>query len=231
MRTWLAVFLFACGGSSSTSTAPREVSKIKYTSTTCDDDCGIAPPAPEFKPPDDERDVPQGVEAPAPEPTCRIVAEVMVSLELGNYAEPEERAPRIAAEERRCTVARLSRDDRQCMIDSFDKQAMAYCAPALFPEVKNAVVTLEQCDAAAKQMRTTLAQQLQSMQIKDTAQWDKQLVAAIESCRRDRWNLAMLQCATAYVPVYAQYCAGTQPAIIWTRLQTRMQNAVRASAR
>ena len=230
MRTWPLVFLVACGGSSS---APREVSTIKYTHTTCEVDCGIAPPEaePRFEPPDEDRGVPVAVEAPAPEPTCKLVAEVMVSLELGNYAEPEERAPRVTAAERRCIAVRLSRDDRQCLVDSYDKMSMAYCAPSLFPDVKGAVVTLEQCEAAGKQMRAQLPNHLRNFQAQDPKPFEKQLEAAIESCRKDRWNPAMLQCATAYVPIYAQYCAQTQPAVIWTRLQTRMQNAVRTSAR
>ena len=230
MRTWLVVFSIACGGSS----ASREVSTIKYTHTTCEVDCGITPPEaePRFEPPDEDRGVPEPVvDAPAPEPTCTLVAEVMVSLELGNYAEPEARAPRVSAAERRCMAARLSRDDRQCLVDSYDKVSMAYCAPSLFPDVKGAVVTLAQCEAAGKQMRAQLPNHVRNFQAQDAAPYEKQLEAAIESCRKDRWNPAMLQCATAYVPMYSQYCAQTQPAIIWTRLQTRMQNAVSTSAR
>src|SRR5688500_17960529 len=106
MKRWLLVSLvFACGGSN------REVSKIKYTKINCaESDCGVAPSDRPAVPPDGDRSgVPDHVHADptkvastkSPEPTCRLAAESMVALEIGNYAEPEEREPRVAKEEKR----------------------------------------------------------------------------------------------------------------------------------
>lgn len=232
MSRWLLVSLVAvaCGGGGG---GKREVSKIKYTHTSCEgSECAIAPPETTdgFKQPDAERTRPEEQLGPAltdkPEPTCKLVAETLVSLELGNYAEPEERAPKVAIEERRCAAMRLSRDDRQCVIDSSDRTSVAYCVPALFPkEPQPVAVNGARCDKAAKQMMQQLDAQLRQQRVPDQRVWERQLLVAIDACRTDRWNEAMAQCAEYYVPMYAQNCAYVQPAGMWKRLEARLAKA------
>jgi hypothetical protein len=223
MMRWLVVSLVvvACAG--------REVSKIKYTHSTCEGaDCTIAPQKrDQFAPPDEERGLPTATPAAiAPEPTCRLVGETLASLELGNYADPEERAPKIAAGEKRCTAMKLSRDDRQCIVDSYDRASIAYCAPALFPdEPQQPALTGPQCDAIAKQMIQQLDQFMRSGQQTDQRQWERQLLASIDACRADRWNAAMGQCAQYYVPTNPQYCAYVQPTGMYKRLEARLAKA------
>jgi hypothetical protein len=214
----LVSVLFACGGG-------REVSKIKYTHTSCTE-CGIAPGGGEkFVPPDADQQ-PKAVPTAAPEPTCKLVAETLVSMELGNYADPEDRAPKVAVEERRCNGMRLSRDDRQCIVDSNSKASVAYCVPALFPnEPQVAPLTAARCDQVGKQMMTNLDAQLRSQQVPDQRVWERQLLVAIDACRTDRWNEAMAQCAVYYVPMYAQNCAYVQPLGMWKRLEARLAKA------
>lgn len=229
MSRWLLVSLvIACGGS-------REVSKIKYTHTSCDD-CGIAPSGNEgFVLPDSERDIvppghgeqpPAAANARPPEPTCTLVGETLASFELGNYADPEERAPKVAAETQRCTAMRLTRDDRQCIVDSYDRTSVAYCVPALFPNepVARALEPAE-CNAIAKQMTQNLDAQLRSRQVPDQRVWERQLLAAIDACRGDRWNEAMGQCAISYVPLNTQVCAYIQPHAMYKRLEARLAKA------
>jgi hypothetical protein len=232
MNRWLVVSLsllgFACGGT-------REVSKIKYTHVQCNDaDCAVtpekdrqaAPPTAEWKPPP-ENLAPADPNAKGPEPTCRLVAESLVSFEIGNYAEPEEREPRIAKEEKRCNAAKLSREDRQCMVDSYDRPSFAYCSPAMFPDDAQNAVKADTCNGIEQQIRKniqTYVQQtnanLQSQQL-----WDRQLRAAVESCKNDRWNSQMAQCVGAYVPFSPNNCAYTQPYAMWKKLERRLTAA------
>jgi hypothetical protein len=229
MSRWLLVSLvFACGGGGGN----REVSKIKYTHTNCADDaCAIAPTenTEQFAQPDVERTLPDPVPVAtqnAPEPTCKLVAETLVSLELGNYADPEERAPKITVEERRCAAMKLSREDRQCVIESYDRTSVAYCVPALFPkEPQPQAVTAARCDKAAKQMMTQLDAQLRQQRVPDQRVWERQLLAAIDACRADRWNEQMAQCAEYYVPMNAASCAYVQPTGMWKRLEARLAKA------
>lgn len=216
----MSLVVAACGGASQG--PPVEVSKIKYTHTTCDD-CGIEPAEePQYRPPDE--DAPGG-NSTADAASCWLAAQAMVAVELGNYAQPEERDPAIDRAERRCRAAKLSRDDVACLADARDQASLAYCAPALYPDVPVQVVTAEQCDAAAKNMRVNLESQIAGYSTEASIPLMRQHLAAIESCKRDRWNHAMLQCAQAYVPLYAQYCAYVQPASIWTRLAARLEKA------
>lgn len=228
MSRWLLVsFVVACGGG-------REVSKVKYTHTSCGPGCEIAPGTGDQKyaPPDEERPPPE-VEPPPPptvgakpEPTCNLVAETLVSLELGDYADPEERAPKVAAEERRCVAMRLSHDDRQCVIDSHDRASVAYCVPALFPNEKQPVaVSRQRCDVVAKHMMRQLEHYTRSQPVADQRAVERQLLAAIDACRADRWNEAMAQCAENYVPMHAQSCAYVQPSGMWKRLEARLEKA------
>jgi hypothetical protein len=221
MSRWLLVssVLFACGGGN------REVSKIKYTHTSCAD-CGIAPDGgKQFVPPDEDQQ-PKAVPTTSPEPTCQLVAETLVSMELGNYAEPEDRAPKVAAEERRCNGMRLSRDDRQCIVDSTSRASIAYCVPALFPkEPQPAGLSQARCDQVAKQMMTNLDARLRAQRVPDQRVWERQLLAAIDACRADRWNEAMAQCAIYYVPMDAVTCQYVQPTAMWKRLEARLAKA------
>jgi hypothetical protein len=217
MLRWLAVsFVLACGG--------REVSKIKYTHVQCSD-CGIEPAAEQrFEPPDAERGLPKASPNEA-EPTCTLVAEALVSLELGNYAEPEERAPKVAIEEKRCLSVKLSRDDRQCVIDSYDRASVAYCAPALMPkDPQPDRVSVEQCSALAQRMRTQV-EQVSKSDPNNRALYERMLGAALEACRGDRWSAAMYECATHYVPLYAQNCQYVQPYGMYKKLERRLEKA------
>ena len=232
MSRWLLVSLLfvACGGRGHN----REVSKIKYTSTTCED-CGIAPkqdPSNQFQPPDSEHDVAPPPEdlgpAPAtkPEPTCNLVAQALVSIELGNYADEEERAPKVAAEERRCAQMKMSREDRQCLVEAYDKPSAAYCVPSLFPnEAQPVAVNVARCNQIAKTMMSRVQAALPQLQGMDQRTIERQLLTAIDACRGDRWNEQMAQCAEYYVPLNSATCAYVQPHGMWTRLEARLAKA------
>jgi hypothetical protein len=235
MNRWLVVSLslvgFACGGGT------REVSKVKYTRVQCNDaDCGVTPEKErQAAPPDVEREwkppgeVPPPVDPnkPGPEPTCRLAAESLVSFELGNYAEPEEREPRVAKEEKRCIAAKLTRDDRQCLIDSNDRASFAYCAPALFPDDAQNAVGAETCTGVGAQIRKNIQNYVQQTNANLQSQqiWDRQGRAAIEACKTDRWNPQMAQCAAAYVPFSPTNCMYTQPYPMWKKLERKLNAA------
>jgi hypothetical protein len=71
--------------------------------------------------------VPSGID-------CNDVAETLTSIELGNYAEPEERAPRVAALRAKCEEADLSKTEGQCILESRTREQLARCPqPLLMP--------------------------------------------------------------------------------------------------
>src|SRR5262249_43248841 len=70
-----------------------------------------------------------------PPAACTAVAELLTSFDLGNYAEPEDRAPVVAKYKARCTAAYVTKEQGQCIDKARDRWAVAECAPALFPEL------------------------------------------------------------------------------------------------
>jgi hypothetical protein len=73
---------------------------------------------------------------PAPQPQaagvdCHLIAQSITSLELGNYAEPEEREPRERAIETLCLGAKLTKSDADCLLASSSVADLAFCTKPL----------------------------------------------------------------------------------------------------
>ena len=71
------------------------------------------------------------VTAPAAGVDCRLIAQTLTSLELGNYAEPEERGPRERTIAELCVRARLTRTDAECLLGATAVADLAACAEPL----------------------------------------------------------------------------------------------------
>ncbi|MBX3154720.1 MAG: hypothetical protein KF773_01885 [Deltaproteobacteria bacterium] len=67
---------------------------------------------------------------------CDPIAEQMTSWELGNYAEPEARAPAVEKYRAMCKDAGIGLDEAECLDEATSKNAAAKCAPRLFPEIE-----------------------------------------------------------------------------------------------
>ena len=63
---------------------------------------------------------------PAP---CGEVAELLASFELGNYAEPEDRAPVVARFRAACAQARVTVREESCLQEARTVAAAARCVP------------------------------------------------------------------------------------------------------
>jgi hypothetical protein len=66
-----------------------------------------------------------------PPADCDAVAEQLASIDLGNYAEPEDRAPVIARYKAACAAALISREEAQCIDRARDRSSAALCAPRM----------------------------------------------------------------------------------------------------
>jgi hypothetical protein len=205
-RTWLLVYalaLAACGGTQ------REVSKIRYTSdvsSACPDNkgCELQPQeSDKFIPPDDSREVPSEtvasvVAAKPAEATCANAAIAMASIDVGNYATDEERAPVIAKYETACTRYKFKDTERACLFGVREKWHVAYCVPRLMPETKIEIVDAKQCDSITTDLRARLQQWGNQQPL-----WAAQVDALDASCRQDRWPVQLGQCARySYSPHY-----------------------------
>lgn len=58
---------------------------------------------------------------------CDAVAEALASIELGNYAPKDQRAPRVTALAAICRTQNLSKDDGACILTAHTKDELALC--------------------------------------------------------------------------------------------------------
>ncbi|HEY0988570.1 MAG TPA: hypothetical protein VGD80_16005 [Kofleriaceae bacterium] len=75
---------------------------------------------------------------------CDDVAEQLASFELGNYAEPEDRAPVADKHRAVCRREGVTRDEAVCLDKARSRFAGARCVPRLFPDI-----AMADCDGAA----------------------------------------------------------------------------------
>lgn len=81
------------------------------------------------------RDAPKVPAGPAAD--CRMVAEALTSLELGNYAPIEERRPRVDAWRAKCEAQKLTKDEGDCVIAAKTVEELRFCPkPVMFPPYK-----------------------------------------------------------------------------------------------
>jgi hypothetical protein len=73
--------------------------------------------------------------ANGPTGDCDAVAEDMASYELGNYAEPDQRAPAVEKYRAMCRDVKVTKEQSACLAKATNKLAAARCAPAMFPDI------------------------------------------------------------------------------------------------
>src|ERR1043165_8284238 len=62
---------------------------------------------------------------------CHLIAQSITSLEMGNYAEPEDREPRERVIENICVRANLTKKDADCLLAATSVADLAYCTKPL----------------------------------------------------------------------------------------------------
>src|SRR5262245_30975163 len=67
---------------------------------------------------------------------CDAVAEDMASYELGNYAEPDQRAPVVEKYRDMCKDKSVTDTESKCLVKAKNKLAAARCIPRLFPDIE-----------------------------------------------------------------------------------------------
>ena len=63
---------------------------------------------------------------------CAPVAEALASIELGNYAEPDDRAPVVGKHREACEAAHVTKAEGTCLAAATDKWTAARCSPRMF---------------------------------------------------------------------------------------------------
>jgi hypothetical protein len=159
---------------------------------------------------------------------CNMVAQVLASADLGNYAEPEDRAPVVAKYKELCETKMVSKEEGVCLDKVHDRWAAAQCVPRLFPELAG-----NDCKAVSEKIKTFIESQANYAQNPQTKKWFDATIGVVrESCEQDRWPEALKKCVlstnTIQNPMYFQQCNQLMPPGLQQKMQERLTKAMQA---
>lgn len=132
-----------------------------------------------------------------PPADCTAVAEGLASYDLGNYAEPEERAPVVAGYKASCEKAHVTREQGDCFEKAADKTAAMMCAPFMFAATKPPGVGSGggDCAKVVSRIRQTMQGQMTQVTDPQTMQMmTKAFTVMQDSCAQDAWSAALKTC-------------------------------------
>lgn len=162
-----------------------------------------------------------------PPADCQAVADQLASLELGNYAEPEARAPIVARYQAACDAALVSKEEAQCVDKARDKWSAGQCVPRMFPELASSSTG----DCAAIVARTKAMMEKQAAYLNDpsTKQWfELSMKIMQQSCEEDHWPDSLKRCMLANdgTPTAMQTCNQQMPPALQQAMQNRLTKAM-----
>jgi len=167
-----------------------------------------------------------------PPADCKAIGETLASIDLGNYAPVEERAPVVAKYAAACEAAYVSKEEGACIDKAKDKWTASQCAPRMFPELAASAGTGD-CARIAAKIRAAMGPQAQSFQNDPKmAKWFDTTIQVIQqSCEQDQWPEPLKRCALAADAnngVNAlQNCNQQMPPALQQKLQDRMAAAMK----
>jgi hypothetical protein len=124
---------------------------------------------------------------------CRVVAERLASVRLGNYAPREQREPTIQEIQALCEKERLSKKDGRCLLEAEGEDALAACPRPLLPELAG---DKEGCTRMTEHMLAVLRREGP----KDTemalilGMATKVSAVIIDQCVTRRWSPIAIRC-------------------------------------
>jgi hypothetical protein len=164
-----------------------------------------------------------------PAAACKDVAEGLASLDLGNYAEAEERAPVVAKYQTACEKARVSKEEGECLDKATDKWTAGQCVPRMFPEMASS--NNGDCKKVVARIESALKGQVQGLENPQMKQWYETTLKVMEqSCVEDSWPDGLKKCilTTEAAPGQdtMQQCNQQMPPALQTKFQQRLTSAM-----
>lgn len=162
-----------------------------------------------------------------PPADCEAVGEHLTSLELGNYAEPEDRAPVVARYKAACEKGYVSKEQGACIEKTDNKWAAMECAPEMFPETKASGTG--DCGKVVAKLRAAFARQAPAVLDPQTQTMMAKAMNAIkDSCEQDGWPAALKRCILESSDTADAMTACDQqvPPALKTKMTERMMNAM-----
>lgn len=161
-----------------------------------------------------------------PPADCAAVGERLASFDLGNYAEPDARAPVVAKYKAACEKAYVTKEQGDCIEKADSSWAAKDCASAMFPELESTNTGL--CDQVMVKIKALIDKQIAGNSDPSTAK----LIGAMtdvmrQSCEQDGWPDALKQClAAANDDAGMTACNAQMPPSVQQKISERMQKAM-----
>jgi hypothetical protein len=131
-----------------------------------------------------------------PPADCQVVADQLASMDLGNYAEAEERAPVVANYKEACEKAYVSKEQGECIDKATTKFSAMECAAQMFPETRS--TGRGDCPMVIAKIRASMQQTYANVNDPQTQQMmAKAMTATQQSCEQDGWPDALKKCVLA----------------------------------
>ena len=165
-----------------------------------------------------------------PPADCQLVADQLASIDLGNYAEPEERAPVVAKYKATCETLYVSKEEGVCLDKARDRWSAAQCATRLFPELS---ASGTECAQVGEKTRASVARQYRGQGDAYKMYIESMATAAKQACTEDHWSAELTKCVLGGDPNqnvfgYGQCQQQLGPELmqkLQTRYQTLLQKA------
>ena len=158
---------------------------------------------------------------------CDDIAEQLASYELGNYAEPEDRAPIVAKYKAACEAAMVSKEEGQCLDKATNKWSAGQCVPRMFPELASS--STGDCAAIAAKTKAMMEKQAGSLNDPKMKTWfDRTMAVMQESCEQDQWPDLLKKCMLASdgTTAMTQNCNQQMPPALQQKMQDRLTKAM-----
>lgn len=164
-----------------------------------------------------------------PPADCAAIGETLASMDLGNYAEPEERGPVVAKYKAACAKTYVSKEEGKCIDEAKDKWSAGQCAPRMFPELASS--NTGNCKQVVAKIESALKGTMQNMDQPNMQQWLATMTRVMQqSCEQDAWPDDLKKCILMQTSATAdamQACNQQFPPALQTKLQERLTTAMR----
>jgi hypothetical protein len=161
-----------------------------------------------------------------PPADCQVIGDQFASFELGNYAEPEQRAPVANKYKAACEKAYVSKEQGGCMAQARDRFAAMQCAPAMFPELSAPAAGGSACASAIAVETGLMGSQFSSADPQGKVMLDEIMGAMLESCEQDKWPQPLVACiANAKAMTDLGACNNLMPPAVAKSMQDRVSAA------
>ena len=157
-----------------------------------------------------------------PPADCQLVADEIASFDLGNYAEPEARAPVVAKLKAQCETLYITKEEGTCLDKARDRWSASQCAGRLFPELSKPGA---ECAQVGEKTRSAVYAPYRGNPIDPQSKkyLDTMVDAVRASCTEDKWPAAITRCLLGAGPQEYVFSSTRCMQLLGPDLQQKLQ--------